>query len=377
MPPGWLLNQARRIWAPRPLTTGWRGWIGCCAKGCVYFSDDFTRSTIGLNWIVDSGFWSILAGKLSTTSANARLRCAKQNPIEDEHVVSVFASSTASGDQVRVFTNFLSSTDYWFAELEFGATDSTLRIWENTGGGDVQRGSDANVEGVAAGDTAVIRICFGASAIRVEVRENVGAPGFLLKGAINFATADIGDSICACATGTLTGTATFDTWKLEHHGENRGGCPTCLNCTICGVSPPVSYDITVPSMFGGDVLTGCSSAECNAALAGSFTLDHFAGCTHIFESADDAICTGPDHGFQYRGTYLTSAATGVDLVQLQLFTKRSGVLRPLPTATWVSTTNPFVCEDDTILRFNGGRILGCSPAVPPFDPAGNVDYEPN
>lgn len=257
---------------------------GCCdpPERCIYFSGDFSVSALPTDlWSIDSGVWPLANDQVSTTGSFAIIRSLTRNPDHPQRIVHVATSrtmATAVGDQSRVFGNFVSPVSRWYAQITFGATDSTLALFKTTGGGDVQVGDSRTLVGVAVGDWVTLHICVGTTAIRALVFDAAGTT----KGSVEFATSSAADSITGIGTGRVTGTVTFEDFRISFHAEQKELCPDCRTCDppcILGTLPP-AVDIVIPTTWPAQGAGGtrplsrfCTQAECNSILGGRFTLD--------------------------------------------------------------------------------------------------------
>jgi hypothetical protein len=118
-------------------------WPCYCERDCLIGEDDFERASIGGDWAVQSGTWSIIeeyGGYLTTQDANAYIRYETEHPdAVAEHVVLTILSKESDyvtpGDKARIVL-----CDTLYAELELGLHSSsvtsygcmTLRLYNDT-----------------------------------------------------------------------------------------------------------------------------------------------------------------------------------------------------------------------------------------------------
>lgn len=215
-------------------------WYPCCCAGlCLVGTDDFERASIGDGWVADAGSWSIASEVLQTTSANGRLEYQTPHPESiASAIVTVQVKGSASGDCLRIWL----TTDL-FVELEVETNGfGYLRLYDNSG-----EIAETRVEGATLSTWHSLIGCYHYGDGRISERLS----GHFIPGETGFTTQvytqeryviDGGTgNYVGLATGSLTGTASFDTFEFQAH-ESAGQiyCPNCLECEIWTPWSPAS-----------------------------------------------------------------------------------------------------------------------------------------
>ena len=276
-------------------------WSPCeCGQGsCEYFSDQFDdsgRDEPGSGWDVRSGDFIFTAEGMATTEANALIVTTTPNPaFEDEYVTTATLKGKVVGDQVRLITNFFDDDRYWFAEVTYGAEDSTLKLWQRNTGSNTQRGETVTLSGVSNGDSVELRVCWritedddGSS-----VQDSVSVQHLVTSGvAITYQAGQdaLTDPVSGFGTGaSTTSQATMSSMVLSH-GEYRDGCPVCSSqCLLCQESTtPSALVITFSGIVDGSLCTGCTQFNDSFVIEQS-TLNP---CLWLIHLDDLTVCSG-------------------------------------------------------------------------------------
>lgn len=263
-----------------------------CCGDCTLFADAFERSTIGSNWSVKSGSWSIplAEGSVQTSSANAEL---DQVSAEQAGMASASVGSTASGDQLQVGLG--ASGAYYAAELEVGTGVFRL-VKLISGTRTVLR--QCNVS-AGAGESFDVALCSdtypyplggsGTSTIRLVTAIFQGSP--LLTW---------GDAVSTCesysgvlGTAALSGIASFASFSLSDVECNNSSCPNCSQCCWPpGGDVPDQVQVVISGIgaaASGSIASPCTDDQC-AAINGTYILDRASGCTASYTSCPDMPC---------------------------------------------------------------------------------------
>ena len=226
------------------LLAGMAWWPCCRGAGCAIGADDFGRASLGGSWVADAGSWSIASGVLQTTSSSGRLEYQTSHPGSvASAIVNVQVKGTADGDCLRIWL----TTDL-FVELEL-ETDGFgyLRLYDNSG-----EIAETRVEGATLDTWHSLTGCYHHGDGKMSERFS----GHFIPSETGFTTqvytqeryvidGGTGNHV-GLATGTLTGTASFDMFDFKSH-QGDGDYTSCEDCLECEIWTPWS-----PSIGTGD-----------------------------------------------------------------------------------------------------------------------------
>jgi hypothetical protein len=250
------------------------------------FADSFNRESVGSNWSVRSGIWSIpiAEGSLQTTSANAEI---DQVAGGTAGKASASVGSTTSGDQLQVGLG--SAGTYTAAELEIGT--GKFRIVSVVGG--VRTVLRECSVSASEGGAFSVSLCsdtypYGTGTIRLYTAIFQGT-----------ALHTWGDSIGPCetfsgllATGAISGTASFALFSLSNVECDDSSCPNCSQCCWPpGGSLPSQVQVVISGLgpSSGVSFEDCTDDQC-AAINGTYILDQTENCTASYTSCPDIPC---------------------------------------------------------------------------------------
>jgi hypothetical protein len=245
-----------------------------CCCGCKIFSDSFNADRLATKWDSRSGSWSVGSGVLTTTDADALLvTVAEVDALTDGVYLSVKITCDSENDSGAGVIAYVDDDNYWFAEIQPGATDGTLKLFERSGGANTQRGDTATVTGFTAGDYRTLLLCYSNDRI-LAVAAN---------GEIVFYEATL--TVAGTQAGVKTGSAvdtlvTFDVFDFQKHNDADGsgsggnnGCPTCATCTV------ICQDHLAPDEIAVTFRGFGVSAGCNSLNEVTFILSYIGACT--------------------------------------------------------------------------------------------------
>lgn len=211
---------------------------GCCPAICQIGADSFAEADGGTvpGWTQDTGSSSISSHRLILTASNSRVIYDTQDDGTTGSVeiyARVDARATTSGDQARLVIKRKDASNYWWAQINFGAS-GTVELWSRVGGTNTKLASAC----FASTTTSAYQLvaCYGGGKFQLIV--NPGAPGGLSISAAVSTT--INDApYAALETGTITSQVAFTDFNYAH-GFNATTAPSCSACTsgsfVCDVT---------------------------------------------------------------------------------------------------------------------------------------------
>jgi hypothetical protein len=212
--------------------------LACCCGNCTIYKTDFSTNVIA-DFSQRAGSWSISGGVLTTSSASALLRCETALP---STVTGGYASvamnmgSTATAGRLCIAIS--SDSDYWYAELQPGATNGTLKLFQKASGIATQRGVTQTVPGLAANVQVVVCLSIGGGEVHAKA---ITASGSAQVG--HAYSASIASTKAGVGTGVNGAGVTFDDFDFEKHVADDA---TCLNCTMGSGGSACCCDLTLP-----------------------------------------------------------------------------------------------------------------------------------
>lgn len=253
----------------------------CCTPPdpCALFSDDFAVDNLATDWDDRSGTWAVSAGLLTSTSTDALIVSTTAVPADATAVYSEvsmsFTATTATG---RLVIAYIDDDNYWFAELQAGASDGTLKLYERSGGTNTQRGSTATVTGLQVNETMEVSLCYA------DGEFIASASGIFIE---YTSTVTIGETQCGVGTGGGAGTRSFDDFAFTRHYTDVEECARCVK--PCGPSgglfacqdAPFSATITLGGFSNGSC-SSCTSLNATFIVSGEW-------------SSVAGICIMPNH----------------------------------------------------------------------------------
>lgn len=222
----------------------------CCGLVCVLFADDFDRSdssSLGGNWTELVGDWEIVGNEMSIDSSGAAIRC---DEIEQSTVAVVVDVTPASnGDKARVCVLMVDEDEYVCAEVEFGTSSSTVRLFDRSAGSDGSALDTAASSDVTVGGTYQVTVCIEGGSVSAVVANSSG------KRLMETEAGGAGGSglKTGLATGNSVATAiTFNDFMVLTRDDE---------CQICGICNPLPFvdDFSsldanwIPSIGAGDI----------------------------------------------------------------------------------------------------------------------------
>ncbi len=283
--------------------------VFCCC--CVLYTDDFSVNNLASDYTSVSGAWAVAAGVLTTGNASGVLVLNTALPAGSTSVyVKVKVKCSNTGSAARIIIDYVDSSNYWFVELQPGATNGTIKIFQRSGGTNTVK-SNVALGGFQANELWTVIVCFDyvKAAILVNTLDDTGTRG----GGVSFSTSfTIAATQVGLGTGTNTGTVTFDDLSVERHWDDNTGCNKCYTpCVQCvpTIVPPTQVQIDINSVFDAVGVLHCS--DCNGFNA-TFILDLQVNCTWTYTNNYIACASGSAH--YNKLTFSVPSSTDLSLV---------------------------------------------------------------
>lgn len=273
------------------------GWWYCRCK-CRRFSDAFQRpdaSNLAPKWNEVAGDWEISSNQLTVATANALTVANWSFPADIAAVATITGSA---GDKARVCVHVTDEDNYLCAEIEFGATSSTVTLFQRDAGTDVFLASDTTTE-VTSSDAGQLTVCIEGDRLSAVLADANGDK--VAEQRYNFQVSLTPTSTVGLATGDTASTIAFDDFQAQRRTDD---CQSCGNCP----PPPYVDDFSTADpnwqisggaseIAGGELLmkwlSGGSTVErCYSVPSGSgWVLTLQATLTEFPESLDDGQLT--------------------------------------------------------------------------------------
>lgn len=273
-------------------------WTGCpCCESCTVFSDGFGTDNLATDYDQRSGTWTVGSGTLSTTSASALLIANTAIPVSQTtaHASAAVLCATSS-DAGRVVLAYSDDNNYWFAEVQAGATNGTLKLFQRAGGTNTQRGSTQTLTGYSGGDTATVELCIynGRVTANATFGTAVASVGYT-------ATVTVASTKGGLGTGSGSSSVTFDQFAISKHKFEDFTCPECFGCNNCtAISEQMQLTIT------GVADNTCNNCE---AWNATWTLDYQPAPAVL---CDDNLTETSACYWQYKDTTSGPVCTGAE-----------------------------------------------------------------
>lgn len=221
---------------PSPAAGKGGAWFCCCNSPPVgkpspcpsYTTDNFNRASLGAGWTTVAGSFSIVSNELSTGTGSGVLINATAGSTS-AHVVEVKVKGSTSGDQARIIVAYQDSSNYLYAQLEFG-TCGSLKLFKVVGGTHTQIGPTRQLDGWTTGVYHDVRVCYlpqdspvdGILAVMINKLGTGDRYETTESEAVNVTGTSAG-----VGTGTVTGTIVWDDWVHQTHQVDDALCFDC------------------------------------------------------------------------------------------------------------------------------------------------------
>lgn len=301
----------------------------CCCDTCTIFEDDFSTDRTGTDYTTVSGTFTVGSGVLTTSSSSAVI--LSDTPVPGG-LNGVFHSGSLkfgnNADQGKIIFAATDSSNFWYFQVQPGATDGTAKLYQRSSGVDTQQGLTVTVTGLNTGETIPYTVCYDGQKV-VLTMSTVACM-------VHTASITVAGTFSGFGTGSVTTLVTFDDLLISKHVVDDASCPYCdimtTACGTCGgcatgtVVERVQIDLPAPVPFG---VPACSAPVCSS-IAGSYILD--------------LVTTGVGGnqcGWDY---YFPSAICGFDRLTLRTF--GGGVLKDIEIRLQDATATKLLIWND-------------------------------
>jgi hypothetical protein len=240
----------------------------CCGDPCIYFQDDYSVDNLATDYDNRSGSWAVSLDLLITTSTDALIVANTEVPTGVSAVFAEtqmsFTATTATG---RLVIAYVDDDNYWFAEVQAGATDGTLKLYERSGGTNTQRGSTTTIAGLQINETVTVQLCYADGELRASA--SVAFIDYT-------ATITVAETQCGLGTGAGAGTRSFLGFSFGPHQTDNSTCRRCAagcGCTgtVCGCADaPIEATVTLGGFSNGSC-ANCTSLNATFIISGEWT----------------------------------------------------------------------------------------------------------
>lgn len=203
----------------------------CEDDQCIYFKDDFDRSdgtAIGNDWTETAQDWSIDTDRLKVAAANA-VALSNSASADDllRYTVTVDLTAEDAGDISLVIVDYQDANNYVFAEVTWGAVNSTLKLWKRVAAVNTQMGSSVTLTNYSPGDIIALHVCQGSTRVTASV---VSTFPLATSGVWTATVHTVGVG----SGGTVNTAIYFDDFEVTRHHEDMDTCFDCARrCAQC------------------------------------------------------------------------------------------------------------------------------------------------
>ena len=312
-----------------------------CYRDCQFHDDNFNRadsSSLGSNWTVVSGTWSITSNQLQTSSPSA-IVINTNVPTLGTQGMAVRCSTV---DYIRIILGYVDTDNYYYHEcVPKGGGDNYSRIVQRSGG----------VETVlqeVIGNEGGRMFCYEPQYSRLVAGNGNGSSTHIIANDIS----PITSTVCGIGTAPgLTGTGIFDDFDVEYVGPGTT-CQLCDNCSSCDGQNRNLPDIQV-------VISGLTNNTCGSctSINGTYILQHIGQLTpgicywrYIFPSTK---C-----GMKYLTAFMGSSANTWTVILQDTHINTAPLSHRM---TWDATGQPENCTSGTYAgswNSSGGFLIG-------------------
>jgi hypothetical protein len=254
---------------------------GCCGSaGCIIFSDNFSSDNLATDWDNRSGSWSVSGGALSSTSSSALIVTVAETDgvATGAHLTALLYMDTTS-DIGLLILGYSDDDNYWFLEVQPGAANGTLKLFERAGGVDLQLGSTQTITGLIAGQTVTACLSIGGGAIVAQTTF-----GSERDSVLSFGSPAMANTAAGVGTGSGSSYVEFDDVQFKEHRADNENCGNCqvTTCTALCTSVPASMTLTFDGFTDGGDANSCTCCE---AANSAFVIKKTSDCGgHVFNA---------------------------------------------------------------------------------------------
>lgn len=240
----------------------------CCCE-CEVFADAFPGSTYGSAWNVRSGTWTVVSGRLRTSSTNAMIICDTAAGTSGVATVSG-AAFPGSGSSYRLIGAYLDDNNYVYLEVE-------LTVFGYAYLYKVEAGTPTLLDSLineGALDTSTLSLCWTGFSVSAQAG---GAVRTLHGTAITTGTkAGVG-------SGSIASSVSFDDFSVGKHLLQQSNCDECPECNdACADGLPDTIEVTFPGGWSNSAsTTGATTPGLNDDLRCDDNCPDLNGATYI------------------------------------------------------------------------------------------------
>jgi hypothetical protein len=243
-----------------------------CAAPCEFFSDDFNRADdtdLGCNWTEQAGTAEILSNVLSL-GANSLVSTTPATPTGVQLAMATI-DAAANNDAARVIVRYTDTSNYLFGEIVFGTTNSTLNIYQRSGGTNTLRGT-TTLTGRTVSQVMILRVCYYGNTLTAQVYGTGILASILFGSVAQVISSPPSGFYAGVATAAASSAITFEDFQLLKHNETgETECDECTGvCNLCDVAyqPFAAYTVDL----GAPPLTDDECEYCDQ-IGGDYLLE--------------------------------------------------------------------------------------------------------
>lgn len=148
-------------------------------------------------------------------------------------------SGSDTSDAVRLLGLYEDTDNYVFMEV-YTTDPATYKLYQRKGGTDSQIGFTQTITGKNHGDTILCKMCMYNNTLYGEALSTGGS--VVASGALDTSPAFYYGRYEGLATGSMTGTATFDDFSAQVNRNSRSTCDQCNACDSGSFADTFSAD---------------------------------------------------------------------------------------------------------------------------------------
>jgi hypothetical protein len=214
----------------------------CGCGNCEIFSDDFSVDNLATDWDDRSGSWAVSGGDLDCTSASALIVTTADVTAGLNGVFAAVKITCATTSDIgRLVIAYVDDNNYWFAEVQPGASNGTLKLFQRSSGVNTQKGDTQTIAGFQATEQLQLVICYSSGVV-------VTTAGTNLATVSTSSSITIAGTQCGLGTGAGSSSVSFDDFSFTQHDVDNATCAFCDRaCNPCSDGLPATIEVTLPS----------------------------------------------------------------------------------------------------------------------------------
>lgn len=271
---------------------------------CTIFSDDFATDRTGTDYSVRSGSWSVAAGLLTCTSSLGLIREETAYDVAATAChLTVTMTMASTSDIGRIIFAYVDDNNYWYVEVQPGATNGTIKLYERSGGVDTQRNATVSVPTLTAGTPAAVCVSYTPSNVKATAQVTAGLGYVTFSSSITIASTKGG-----LGTGSGSSSVSFDDFYVNQHSTDEATCSRCVVCCDGYTIPSTIFNelgcgFTLTGAHGGVAFCdGGGFSHWDRASCGGFSNLHICCINGTYYLVSQNIFNPLDFG-TIRATY--------------------------------------------------------------------------